>query len=853
MKKSFFISICLILALSVYAGPVTEDQALEKARRFNPGKHYSLVQTAGQTRSDNTISDKPFYIFNAAENGGFVIVSGDDRTKEILGYSDRGNITDRNLPENVKWWLDYYTKAISSLRDSKTEGRAETRSQKTEIKPLIQTQWNQYSPFNDLCVFNGQTCVTGCVATAMAQIMNFYKYPASVSAIEGYESFPAATALPATSLTWENMKDEDMAKLSRYCGQAVRMQYGTYGSSTSSALIPLALVKYFGYSKSTHSVYRDGYTPEEWENTIYQELSDGHPVIYSGVSPTNSGHTFICDGYKDGLYHVNWGWGGYLDGYFVLTLMDSKGKEYINDTYSEEQMAVVGVRPTKEGVSDYPLLTVLALEAQSDLEVTRKDKKENFEGISFLTKFGNSANTEDKIVNLTFALFRGDKIVSQFDAYAVPLQPELIYSFIVMMDFGAGLADGTYRLEMLYNEGNQDYVMPQGHGYHYVEIVVKGNSLKMTNYPIAQKEDDILNDETISISDLGKSTYCSSNDLDFSEFGDDLKAYVATGYDPDSKTIWMTRVTDVPAGTGIFLKGKKGDYQVPVKASTSYYKNMLVGTLSSTSIPSTTDEYTNLYLAKDGGELKFCMIAGEGRTMGANKAYLQIPKTFKSRPASATATTESIKLTEGKSTYCSSNDLDFTSMGDALKAYVATGYTNSTGTIWMTRVYDVPAGTGIFLKGENKTHSVPTKVKGGSSQYESYLVNMLVGTLTKTHISSTTDTYKNMYLTKEDGVLKFCGIAGDGRDMNANRAYLQIPLGVLSKTRSVSFGEASYAPEFCEDVIGIPVEFGSTTSMMKVSTEDVEGDNVWYNLNGQRVENPGKGLYIRNGRKVVIK
>ena len=261
----------------------------------------------------------------------------------------------------------------------------------------------------------------------------------------------------------------------------------------------------------------------------------------------------------------------------------------------------------------------------------------------------------------------------------------------------------------------------------------------------------------------------------------------------------------------------------------------------------------NLYLAKDGGELKFCTIAGDGRTMGANKAYLQIPKTFKSRPTSATAATESIKLTEGKSTYCSSNDLDFTSMGDALKAYIATGYTNSTGTIWMTRVYDVPAGTGIFLKGENKTHSVPTKVKGGSSQYESYLVNMLVGTLAKTYITSTTGTYKNMYLTKEDGVLKFCGISGDGRDMNANRAYLQVPLEVMSKTRSTSYDETYYTPEFCEDVIGIPVVFGTPTSIKKVASEEAEGDNVWYNLNGQRVDNPGKGIYIRNGRKVGIK
>ena len=150
---------------------------------------------------------------------------------------------------------------------------------------------------------------------------------------------------------------------------------------------------------------------------------------------------------------------------------------------------------------------------------------------------------------------------------------------------------------------------------------------------VEASEDEVLNVDNISIYDLGKSTYCSNNDLDFSEFGDDLKAYVATGYDPDSKTIWMTRVTDVPAGTGIFLKGKKGDYHVPVKYSTSYYKNMLVGTLSSTNIPSSTSDYTNLYLAKDGGELKFCTIAGDGRTMGANKAYLQIPKTFVSCPA----------------------------------------------------------------------------------------------------------------------------------------------------------------------------------------------------------------------------
>ena len=283
---------------------------------------------------------------------------------------------------------------------------------------------------------------------------------------------------------------------------------------------------------------------------------------------------------------------------------------------------------------------------------------------------------------------------------------------------------------------------------------------------------------------------------------------------------------------------------------------MMVGTLESTDIPSSTDEYTNLYLAKDGDVLKFCTIAGTGRTMGANKAYLQIPKTFTERPMMASATSESITLTEGKSTYCSSNDLDFSTMGDALKAYAATGYTNGTGTIWMTRVYDVPAGMGIFLKGENKTHSVPTKIKSSTSQYESCLENMLVGTLTKTYIQSSTDTYKNMYLTKENGVLKFCGISGDGRDMSANKAYLQIPLSALSKTRGTKSGEMpSYTLDFNDDVIGIPVlfEFGSETGIMEANSEAKMVSDTWYNLNGQRVENPGKGLYIRNGKKIIIR
>jgi hypothetical protein len=279
------------------------------------------------------------------------------------------------------------------------------------------------------------------------------------------------------------------------------------------------------------------------------------------------------------------------------------------------------------------------------------------------------------------------------------------------------------------------------------------------------------------------------------------------------------------------------------------------GTGGAVSIPSSTDSYVNLYLTKNdaGTALIFRTIAGDGRSMSAGSAYLQIPRPFKERPETASAEKESITLTEGKSTYCSGNDLDFSAMGDALKAYVATGYTGIGGTVWMTRVYDVPAGTGIFLKGENKAHSVPTKARSEASPYETVLMNMMVGTLEETTIPSKTDTYKNMYLTKENGVLKFCGIAGESRKMSANKAYLQIPLSVLA-TRGDTDGETeSYDIDFIDDVIGVPALFtgGDATAISRIAADRKEG--VWYNLSGQRVEHPTKGIYISNGRKVIFK
>ena len=490
MKKVLLSFFCLVYAFVVYAGPVSEQQALAKASKFMPGKGFVMAKAA-ESAKKGPGSSAPYYVFNADGNGGFVIVSGDDRTKPILGYSKTGTFNENALPENVKWWLDYYAKAISSLGYSpavaQNDGVATT--ERSEIEPLVETQWDQVAPYNDMCVFDDLgRCLTGCVATAMAQVVNYYKYPDSLPEIDAYTAIWSENefdALPATTLNWRDMTDEDIAKLCRYCGQSVEMDYGQDASSAVSEYVSLALVKYFGYNKSTHAIYRDGYSPEDWENEIYEELAGGNPIVYSGSSIYGSGHAFVVDGYKDGLFHVNWGWGGWYDSYFVLTIMDSMGPDYPNWTYSEEQAAIVGVRPIEGGTLDYPLMTISQLELAEgqDREVTRESADDDFY-VSIYYLVNNSANSEDDLGGMGLALYKGDEMVRHLMQYGPSaLRVGWYYYGTLGCSFGSGLEDGTYRIEAIYVDGDYNVHKTQGFGYRYVEAVIKDNKLSLTNYP----------------------------------------------------------------------------------------------------------------------------------------------------------------------------------------------------------------------------------------------------------------------------------------------------------------------------------------------------------------------------------
>ena len=374
MKKLLFTFLAVMVSVTMNAEKVSRQKALQKAQQFMPGKQFTAARSRSLARGDDPqTEEESLYILNAV-NGGFVIVSGDDRTAPILGYSDKGEFRTDNMPENVRYWLESYVEQIKALDNGATPVvRARTRSAQPAIEPLIKTHWDQVAPYNLKCPkVDNYNCLTGCVATALAQMMYYYRCPETSTAIPYYTTKKNGIymkALPATTFKWDLMKSkyssnetgdavDAVAELMLYVGQSCEMDYDA-GSSGAVASIE-AMVNYFGYSKNMQSISRASYPVSQWESVIYDELKEGRPVLYEGFSST-SGHEFICDGYDgNGLFHINWGWGGNGDGFFVLSLAnpDEKGAGGGTDNkgYVQMQEAIIGFQPAAADEKESPIV-----------------------------------------------------------------------------------------------------------------------------------------------------------------------------------------------------------------------------------------------------------------------------------------------------------------------------------------------------------------------------------------------------------------------------------------------------------------------------------------------------------------
>ena len=492
MKKLLFLLLAFMSTIAVNAEQVSRQQALQKAQLFMPGKQFGEARSFARTGSP--VDKEPFYIFNAEGKNGFVIISGDDRTPSILGYAEQGSLEEDRLPDNMKWWLDNLARQIEALGTSlKPANVTSTRSGMTAIAPLIQTEWNQGAPYNYMCPDGDyrdkgddgydatNLCVTGCVATAMAQVLYYWKWPNQCAAIDSYglgyydENWNfvetnRVKGIPATTFKWNVMKTkygyqetgeaaDAVAELMRYCGQAVRMGYGVGASGAN--LSPSDLASVFNYSTNIRELDRDSYTTAQWEALVYGELSAEHPrpVLYSGRTSGNAGHQFIIDGYDgNGLFHMNWGW-GYSGSYSVLSLADPNTEHGIggssnNGAFQYEQDALFGVKPAEVGEVMVPVLygklgdflTKTYNRTGTDVDFTDVTLKATVGSRYVVTP----ETTLD--VQVGWGLYQDDQFISCLASGTKTLPQRSSYSFTneQTSSFGKNLAAGKYQLTQIY-------------------------------------------------------------------------------------------------------------------------------------------------------------------------------------------------------------------------------------------------------------------------------------------------------------------------------------------------------------------------------------------------------------------
>lgn len=393
----------VLSAMSVLAGaqPRSEASAEAIARQFSTlkatarktprlvmVKEERVAQLSRSAARGESADAASFFVFNDEANDGFVIISGDERQEEVLGYSDQGKFNPEEIPCGMRTLLSQYNKEYELLQsqgigtvvdegngimaedcDMRSESRASTRA----VTPLVKTTWGQGKCYYEQCPVDpttNQRCVTGCVATAMAQIMNFHQYPKTG---QGYNAYTSKTREIDQSMNfanvkfdWSNMKNsynsssssksiKAVSTLMHACGVSVYMNYSSAGSGSNYGHASYALVNYFKYNPNLRLYLNKYFTSDEWEQLVQEELKAGRPILLSGSSDPDgegnvSGHAFVLDGSdKSGRYHINWGWNGSSDGYFKLTSLGTSDFHYTNN-----QWMVCRISPKEIGPREDP-------------------------------------------------------------------------------------------------------------------------------------------------------------------------------------------------------------------------------------------------------------------------------------------------------------------------------------------------------------------------------------------------------------------------------------------------------------------------------------------------------------------
>ena len=518
MKRTLLVLVTIVFAaISLFASPRSEQQAIEAASEFLIGHSHVLRAPAKDGRLTHswtalqTNGQPAFYVFNRGENDGFVIVSAEDRTYTILSYGDTGHFDETKMPENMRSWLEGYARTIEQVAAmpenqaarlyAPRRKPAKTTNLYTPVAPLCSTQWNQGTPYNNLCpVDAGGRCVTGCVATAAAQVMKKYNYPEQGIGSHSYDwedkdgnVTTLSADFGATTYQWSDMIDNyqatsstaaqktAVATLMYHCGVACEMNY-TSGSSGANANTMLnAMVTYFGYDAGINTILLDYMGEEAFVQAIAADLALGHPVYFTGRTIKDEGHAFVCDGINaDGLVHINWGWGGNGDNYYRVSVLDPEnqgtGGSSGDYAFTENVTAFTGIQPDKGGK---PMYTITGSELQfENLTFSRNDYM-YFQ----ISEFSNRSISPWE-GQIGYQLYQnGQLIKTQLVNQILGLNPGWYYDYVYMSDEWSSLQDGEYEFVPVFTTSGQNGytpVMIRGFGEYRCTVTVSGDNITIT-------------------------------------------------------------------------------------------------------------------------------------------------------------------------------------------------------------------------------------------------------------------------------------------------------------------------------------------------------------------------------------
>jgi hypothetical protein len=579
----------------------------------------SFLSAFQNSVSDSSVKTPLFYLYNI--NEGFVIVSADDRITPILGYSISGNYSGINLPPAFIKLLENYKKEIQFILVNNLSSDEEiklqwdrlrkgesihTQKNLASVDPLLTTTWNQSPYYNELCPYDyyyNEYTVTGCVATAMAQIMKYWNYPTQGTGFHSYDcpGYGTQTAnFAATTYNWAAMpnnvssSNDAVATLMYHCGVSVDMNYGVGsvgGSSAMTSDVVNALTSYFQFSNSAQYVQKTDYSNNDWIQLLKNELNTGRPMQYRG-SGDAGGHSFVCDGYDNSdLFHFNWGWGGSANGYFTLTNLNPG-----TYNFTSLQAAIIGIQPASGGgVSNIDLYSSINI---------NPNPIDFYQSFVVNVDFVNSGSTNFS-GDYCAALFSEDgtfiDYVSILSASSNPLPPGYHYTGgLTFSNTGMLTVPGNYIIGIYYMDAGGEWLLA-GNATYTNPVITSINS---PNNPLEQYSNIVVTPSTFVQGQSASVNVNLYNTNSYTYFGQ----YQAALYDLSGNFVQTIGIYDETSGL-----------------PSGYIYNSPYITFTTTSIIAPPGTYMLAILEKENGYADWYFVGGSYYLTPININVIEAP------------------------------------------------------------------------------------------------------------------------------------------------------------------------------------------------------------------------------------